>query len=49
MSHFTKIKTSIKNKPELVEALVLLGYDVKEGRYSEARPAPDFKPGKPVP
>ena len=30
MSHFTKIKTSIKNKPELVEALVLLGYDVKE-------------------
>ena len=32
MSHFTKIKTSIKNKPELVEALVLLGYDVKEGQ-----------------
>ena len=32
MSHFTKIKTSIKNKPELVEALVLLGYDVEEGQ-----------------
>ena len=32
MSHFTTIKTKIKNKPELVEALVLLGYDVKEGQ-----------------
>ena len=30
MSHFTTIKTKIKNKPELVEALELLQYDVKQ-------------------
>ena len=30
MSHFSKIKTKIKNKPELEEALLLLQYDVKE-------------------
>ena len=30
MSHFTRIKTKIKNKPELEEALLLLQYDVKE-------------------
>ena len=30
MSHFSRIKTKIKNKPELEEALVLLQYDVKE-------------------
>ena len=30
MSHFSTIKTKIKNKPELEEALVLLQYDVKE-------------------
>ena len=30
MSHFSRIKTKIKNRPELEEALVLLQYDVKE-------------------
>ncbi len=30
MSHFSRIKTKIKNKSELEEALVLLQYDVKE-------------------
>ena len=30
MSHFSTIKTKIKNKPELEEALLLLQYDVKE-------------------
>ncbi len=30
MSHFSTIQTRIKNKPELVEALELLQYDVKE-------------------
>ena len=30
MSHFSRIKPKIKNKPELEEALVLLQYDVKE-------------------
>ena len=30
MSHFTTIKTKIKNKPELLEALELLQYDVKQ-------------------
>ena len=30
MSHFSRIKTKIKNKPELEQALVLLQYDVKE-------------------
>ena len=29
MSHFSRIKTKIKNKPELEEALLLLQYDVK--------------------
>ena len=28
MSHFSTIKTKIKNKPELIEALELLQYDV---------------------
>ena len=32
MSHFSRIKTKIKNKPELEEALLLLQYDVKEDR-----------------
>ena len=27
MSHFSTIKTKIKNKPELIEALQLLQYD----------------------
>ena len=30
MSHFSRIKTKIKNRPELEEALLLLQYDVKE-------------------
>ena len=30
MSHFTTIKTKIKNKPQLVEALELLQYNVTE-------------------
>ena len=30
MSHFSRIKTKIKNKPELEEALLLLQYDVKQ-------------------
>jgi len=30
MSHFSTIKTKIKNKPELIEALQLLQYDVEE-------------------
>ena len=30
MSHFGTIKTKLKNKPQLVEALELLQYDVKE-------------------
>ena len=32
MSHFSTIKTKIKNKPELVEALQLLQYDVQEDK-----------------
>ena len=35
MSHFSRIKTKIKNKPELEEALLLLQYDVKE--YQELK------------
>ena len=30
MSHFSTIKTKIKNKPQLIEALELLQYDVQE-------------------
>ena len=30
MSHFSTIKTKIKNKPELIEALQLLQYDVQQ-------------------
>ena len=30
MSHFSTIKTKIKNKPELIEALQLLQYDVQD-------------------
>ena len=32
MSHFSTIKTKIKNKPELIEALQLLQYDVQEDK-----------------
>ena len=30
MSHFSRIKTKLRHKPELEEALLLLQYDVKE-------------------
>ena len=30
MSHFSTIKTKLKNKPELIEALQLLQYDIQE-------------------
>ena len=30
MSHFSTIKTKLRNKPQLIEALQLLQYDVKE-------------------
>ena len=30
MSHFSTIRTKIKNKPQLIEALELLQYDVQE-------------------
>ena len=30
MSHFSTIKTKIKHKPELIEALQILQYDIKE-------------------
>ena len=30
MSHFSTIQTKIKSKPELIEALQLLQYDVQE-------------------
>ena len=32
MSHFSTIKTKLRNKPQLVEALELLQYDVKEAQ-----------------
>ena len=32
MSHFTSIKTRIKHKPQLIEALQILQYDVKENQ-----------------
>ena len=32
MSHFSTIKTKIKNKPELIEALQLLEYEVQENQ-----------------
>tara|TARA_R100000664_G_scaffold24528_1_gene34344 strand:- start:4421 stop:4801 length:381 start_codon:yes stop_codon:yes gene_type:complete len=32
MSHFSTIKTKIKNKPELLEALQLLQYDIQENQ-----------------
>jgi hypothetical protein len=35
MSHFSKINTKIRNKPELIEALELLQYDVQE--YQELK------------
>ena len=32
MSHFTSIKTTIRNKPQLIEALELLQYNVTEDK-----------------
>ena len=32
MSHFSTIKTKIKNKPELLEALLILGHEVQENQ-----------------
>ena len=32
MSHFSTIKTKIKNKPQLIEALELLQYEVQENQ-----------------
>ena len=32
MSHFSTIKTKIKNKPQLIEALQLLQYEVQENQ-----------------
>ena len=32
MSHFTTIKTKIKNRPFLIEALELMGHDVQENQ-----------------
>ena len=32
MSHFSTIKTKIKHKPQLIEALELLQYDVQENK-----------------
>ena len=32
MSHFSTIKTKLKNKPELIEALQLLQYEVQENQ-----------------
>ena len=32
MSHFSTIKTKIKHKPQLIEALQLLQYDVQEDK-----------------
>ena len=32
MSHFSTVKTKIKHKPQLIEALELLQYDVQENK-----------------
>ena len=32
MSHFTCIKTQIKDRPNLIEALQLLGHDIEENK-----------------
>jgi len=48
MSHFTCIKTKIKERPYLVEALELMGHDVQENQQlvinnpSHAEEHPDF-------
>ena len=35
MSHFSAIKTKIRNKPELQQALELLQYNVEEDQESD--------------
>ena len=48
MSHFTTIKTKIKERPYLIEALELMGHDVQENQQlvinnpSHAEEHPDF-------
>ena len=48
MSHFTCIKTNIKERPYLIEALELMGHDVEENKVlvinnpSHAEEHPDF-------
>ena len=48
MSHFTCIKTKIKERPYLIEALELMGHDVEENKVlvinnpSHAEEHPDF-------
>ena len=32
MSHFTCIKTQIKDRPQLIEALEMMGHDVQENQ-----------------
>ena len=36
MSHFTTIKTKIKERPYLIEALELMGHDVQENHNENA-------------
>ena len=43
MSHFSTIRTKIKNKPELLEALELLQYDVTEDVKLENPPDHEHK------
>ena len=48
MSHFTCIKTQIKDRPNLIEALQLLGHDIEENKVlvvnnaSHAEEHPEF-------
>ena len=48
MSHFTCIKTKIKERPQLIEALQVLGHDVQENKQlvvnnpSHAEEHPEF-------
>jgi len=48
MSHFTCIKTKIKERPQLIEALQVLGHDVQENKQlvvnnpSHAEKHPEF-------
>ena len=48
MSHFTCIKTKIKERPQLIEALELMGHDIEENKQlavnnpSHAEEHPEF-------